>query len=501
MELGTLESYVGRVKIIKNQYQLMINDGENSYLYQFATNPNNNLHPIGSFFKIKNATSEIGDPIFLGTGLNDFTVSGSYIGDTSKKYRIQIDSIKSITGLPDTFKWSDNDGVSWNSENVTITALWQYLNDGISVSFRNTYGHTINDSWTIQTTIDSAFYSPLIPCSIHGIGVYPRPNTNRFYFSSINDFDEVNALDYYDVDGIIIAALNVNDEIYFICRDNILVWCYTGNSDNLFVQRSSMVINYGSESPYTIKKAANNVVFMLSRNAEGGRVVVRISNYEASIISDEPLNEELRSYTEIDDAFAEVIERNGHIFYMLTFPTIDKTWVFDSGTNSWHQWASTFNNEPPNELPTRQGRFRGNCHIAVNGQNIFGDSITGKLFIMSELSNLDYDQQIWRERTTQHLSDKNLFLSINWLQIDVQAGVAKQETQKNNPTIMLNISRDGGETWGNEMILSIGKTGKYKNRCKTPPLGTARVFTFKIRSTDPVYNVIIKAVADVEEFE
>jgi hypothetical protein len=571
----------------------MINDGDSSYIYQYATNQSNLLHPLGSFFKIKNATSQISDPVFSGIGLNDLTVSGVYIGDISKRYRVQIDSVNrqigvpiftgtglndltvsgsytgdisksyrieidgvnssadtfrwsdgstwnvstvTITGLsqplsngvnilfknltghkvgdswtiqvyisgsPDTFRWSDNDGVTWNSSNVTITALYQYLSDGVSISFRNTYGHTDNDLWIIDATIDSAFYPPLIPSSLHGHGIYPRQNTGQFYFSSINDFAEVNALDYYYLDGIITASLEVNDEIWFICRDNIKIWYDTKNSDNLFEQRSNMIINYGSESPYTIKKASNNVVFMLARNEEGGRVVVEISNYTATIVSDEPLIEELRTYTRVDDAFADVIERNGHLFYMITFPTANKTWVLDTSlpNKPWHQWCTTLDNELPSELPTVQGRFRGNCHVSVNGQNIFGDFITGKLFILSELSNLDYDKQIWRERTSQHLSDKNLFISINWMQIDVQSGVARQETQKNNPTIMLTVSRDGGETWGNEMILSIGKTGKYKNRCKTPPLGTARVFTFKIRATDPVYNVILGAIADIEEVE
>jgi hypothetical protein len=243
---------------------------------------------------------------------------------------------------------------------------------------------------------------------------------------------------------------------------------------------------------------------MLAKNAEGGRIVIKIDNYRAIIISDEPMNDEIRKYTNVENSFADIIERNGHIFYVITFPSADKTWAIDitDPHNSWHQWSSIFNNEPPSELPTRQGRFRGNCHASINGNNIFGDCITGKLFFFSESINKDYDQQLWRERTCQHQSDKNLFIGINWLQIDVEAatGVLGIDTT-DNPLLMLTVSRDGGKTWGNEMPLSIGTTGKYKNRCKKDALGTARVFTFRIRSTDPVYNVIFGAIADVEEFE
>jgi len=51
---------------------------------------------------------------------------------------------------------------------------------------------------------------------------------------------------------------------------------------------------------------------------------------------------------------------------------------------------------------------------------------------------------------------------------------------------MLQISKDNGHTWGNELWTTIGAMGKYFTRVVWRRLGSARDWTFKIRVTDPV---------------
>jgi len=67
----------------------------------------------------------------------------SCYGYNAIKYKVQIDG----TGTPNTFKWSDNGGTSWNATGVQITGDWQDLNNGTKIRFETTTGHTLNDSW------------------------------------------------------------------------------------------------------------------------------------------------------------------------------------------------------------------------------------------------------------------------------------------------------------------------------------------------------------------
>lgn len=82
-------------------------------------------------------------PAFIGSGLDDMSVVGDYTGKTSKTYRVQIDG----NGSPDTFKWSDDGGETWEATGVSIAAPGNELSDGIWIKFDALTGHNIGDYW------------------------------------------------------------------------------------------------------------------------------------------------------------------------------------------------------------------------------------------------------------------------------------------------------------------------------------------------------------------
>jgi len=180
-KVGTLNTSTGRVSIIANDTQILINDFQNGYVYQLIET---STRKANTFFRIANATSFISSPSFAGTGVNDLTINGNYTGDTSRTYKVQIDGssspyispvvfigvgvndmstsgvytssqtklyrieIDGSAGGVDTFRWSDSNGSSWNVSNVQITGDFQTLNDGVSVKFIHTTTHTISNAWT-----------------------------------------------------------------------------------------------------------------------------------------------------------------------------------------------------------------------------------------------------------------------------------------------------------------------------------------------------------------
>lgn len=89
----------------------------------------------------------IGSVTFTGSGLNDMTNGGTYTGVLDRNYRIQIDEI----GATDTFRWSDDGGLTWKETGVEITGSPQNLNCGVTIEFGATTGHTLNDRWDFIT--------------------------------------------------------------------------------------------------------------------------------------------------------------------------------------------------------------------------------------------------------------------------------------------------------------------------------------------------------------
>jgi hypothetical protein len=64
--------------------------------------------------------------------------------------------------------------------------------------------------------------------------------------------------------------------------------------------------------------------------------------------------------------------------------------------------------------------------------------------------------------------------------------------------MMLQVSRDNGNTWGNELWQSMGEVGDYKHRIVWNRLGRGRDFLFKLRVTDPVPLVITGGAVAVQ---
>ncbi len=85
---------------------------------------------------------------FNGTGLDAMSYDSTAIIDATRvmHYRVEIDGNPGGI-LPDTFKWSDRGGLTWNETNVDINGMWQHLNCNAYINFGPLDGYTIGDYW------------------------------------------------------------------------------------------------------------------------------------------------------------------------------------------------------------------------------------------------------------------------------------------------------------------------------------------------------------------
>ena len=101
-------------------------------------------------FQLKDYTltnsGHISAPVLSGVGLDDLSSSGTFTGTEPSTYIVEI----TAAGTPDTFRWSDDGGVTWTT-GVAITGAAQLLSKGVSVTFAATTGHTLGDKWYVQT--------------------------------------------------------------------------------------------------------------------------------------------------------------------------------------------------------------------------------------------------------------------------------------------------------------------------------------------------------------
>ena len=155
---------------------------------QTITNSNN--ISLSGAFNYFNSGDTITSPTFTGTGLDDAEFTGHYDGTSSNKtYYVEIDSSH---GNDDTFKWSLDNFVTTEASLVDITGDDQELEDGISVKFNATSGHTVGDKWVgtaspvnVDTGIASNRNTGTSGVGYTHVGMYYDVSTNYWTF-----FDE-----------------------------------------------------------------------------------------------------------------------------------------------------------------------------------------------------------------------------------------------------------------------------------------------------------------------
>ena len=105
------------------------------------------LSSHGTLLKMGDGAGTLGSWTQTGAGTDDLAwdALAAYTGGPTRDVRVEIDA----TGTPDTFRWSLDDGVTWEEEGVPIAgaATEMELALGMLIEFATTTGHTLNDYW------------------------------------------------------------------------------------------------------------------------------------------------------------------------------------------------------------------------------------------------------------------------------------------------------------------------------------------------------------------
>jgi hypothetical protein len=166
--------------------------------------------------------------------------------------------------------------------------------------------------------------------------------------------------------------------------------------------------------------------------------------------------------------------------------------VYDATNGLWHE-RSTYVEGGLNMPPPRH---IGNSYAYFGGKHLVGDWQAGNIFEMHNKYYSDNGLPIISTRIAQHLSDRNDLDNIFIAKLQIEAQVGVGSASGNDPQAMLSWSNDGGYTYGNEYMASIGKLGEYLKRLIWRKLGYARDRVWKLSISDPCQKVILGAYVE-----
>jgi hypothetical protein len=349
----------------------------------------------------------------------------------------------------------------------------------------NGYTYTIATT-TFAQIVDADFPTADVCLFLDGYSIVNKANTGSFQISSAYDSTAWAALDIKTAEGDpdnLVTIAKRNRQLFAIGSISTEVFYHSGASTFPFDRVNGLIIDAGCQARWSVA-TLNNTLAWLGRDSKGGGAVIRLDGYTPSRMSTPALEDEIASYGDISDAFAYTYHRSGHIFYVLTFPTVRKTWVYDAVTNRWAK-RQTYN---------CGGRHLSNSHVYFNGKHYVGDYRNGKIYELSESTYTDDGEPIERWRTGSYIAPDNKPLAHSKFEMEFEAGVGNADAP--DPQAMLSWSDDGGKTWSNEVQTSIGAQGQYGQRAEWGPLGSAVQRLYKVKVSDPVKVAMIRAIVN-----
>ena len=387
-------------------------------------------------------------------------------------------------------------------------------------------------NFSVLPSSDGAFSGANTVDVIDNYIVYNKPTTQEW--GSTDLLSPISPNTSYSLkDGApddLVALIVDHREVYLMGEISSEVWTDVGTVPFPFQRIPGTSTQHGIAAPFSLYRLGNSFAYV-SRNNRGQSQIMQMQGYIPQRISTHAVENTLANQN-VDDAIAWTYQLEGHEVYVVTFPSLNLTWAYDSTTQLWHKWLYTNND---NEYQ----RHRGNCCATFQGLVIIGDYENGKLYQLDKTNYTDDGQNVRRLRRAPHLVTEFQRQYFDELQIQFQPGVGttglssvlqavnlqspyiitdtgtltigaleivnlgefntiNQLTPTTNPQAMLRWSNDGGSTWSNEHWTGVGQTGKYRNRAIWRRLGTARDRIFEVVVTDPVNFVIISANLKVQ---
>lgn len=307
--------------------------------------------------------------------------------------------------------------------------------------------------------------------------------TFRWYVSAANDISSWDALYFASKETSpddIVAIVESRGDLYLFGEKKTEIWSNAGYSDFPWVQSGGGTIDRGVAAGATAC-LIDGTIFFLSDDF----TVRRMDGYTPAIVSTHGLSNIISRMPDVSDAFAFGYYDRGDSFYVISFPSGGKTFVYSCASGKWHRWAGW-------NVNSRFTRHRSNCHAVFNGKNVVGDYANGKIYELSNSTYTDGGDVIRREKISQAIGNSRERFNVSEIEVEFKAGVGLNTGQGSDPVCMISFSKDKGRTWTNERIGKIGASGDNLSRAIFRRCGGGyRDFQVKVAVSDPVECTIL----------
>lgn len=294
----------------------------------------------------------------------------------------------------------------------------------------------------------------------------------QHYFNAESSSDKISAV--YAMGSALYLFGPTSVEIWQRGSDSYATWIrtsYTINTEN------------GLAETYSITSVNNSLIYVASGKSMG-KCVMGLSGTTFERISQPWLDAKLLQATEI---YGFSFSTTGHNFFVLQMSGLNETWVYDAANSQWHQNCS---------LVYATGRLTSwrVAGMAWWRQQMLAFTTDG--FLESHMNDYYYEDfsstqklPMVRKRQTPVVVDDYKPFIFNEMSVECNVG-AFDGYYETDPFLLLEVSSDGGNTFGNAVQESLGRTGQYSARVRFLGLGLNRLCVVRITYSNPTDFVV-----------
>ena len=224
--------------------------------------------------------------------------------------------------------------------------------------------------------------------------------------------------------------------------------------------------------------------------------IYRVSGGINERISDDGLSNTIERMTKIDDAHAYAITLQGQDFYIINFPSENRTFAVNEslGKAGWFELRS----------------FKDQSYSATSALLIYGKTYLasrGK-WLTLELDEYTQDSDVTiRERIGLPITRKNVppagikgrALHLSRVEFVVETGIGLITGQGEDPKLIVDFSTDGGVSFADEQWVDLGRLGDRVLNVQADVNIVADEIIPRVRISDPVPLTISATLIDVKE--
>lgn len=206
------------------------------------------------------------------------------------------------------------------------------------------------------------------------------------------------------------------------------------------------------------------------------RRVIRLRGREPQVISN-PFDSEFQSLTTVSDAIGIHFNAQGDTKYVITFPSDNKTYVYDYKLDVWSRWSTW------SEATGIRTRWLGNCGVLIPSwkKYLVGSKSDGKIY----LAGSEYDDDAGNVKQTEIITGwidwgTSYKKSCNLLRVHVKRGTGGLDTSSK---LLVNYRDNGSTEWSSDKVINLGIAGDNESYGDFWHLATYRKRQWRFRTT------------------